>query len=246
MRYLILSDIHSNWEALRAVLADATGRYDEVLCLGDLVGYGADPNPVVEWARNNVTAIVRGNHDKVAAGSEGLEWFNQVAQKGALWTRDELSEANLEYIRSLPEGPIEVDEFQIVHGTPLDEDAYLVGPNDAAQLSGYLDTPVTFFGHTHLQGGFQLHRNGMRQIDPLLLEESGADLELAADMYHLINPGSVGQPRDHDPRAAYAIYTPSERLLTYRRAEYDVIAAQQKILDAGLPEMLAERLAFGR
>jgi predicted phosphodiesterase len=122
VRYLILSDIHSNWEALEAVLADAGGSFDEALCCGDLVGYGADPNRVVEWVRSNVRIVVRGNHDKGCAGLEDLDWFNPIARSAAQWTAAVLAPENLEYLRNLPKGPIPLDSFQILHGSPLDED----------------------------------------------------------------------------------------------------------------------------
>jgi len=245
VRYLILSDIHSNWEALEAVLRDAKGKFDEILCLGDIVGYGADANAVVEWTRANVKKIIRGNHDRVAVEPKDMEWFNPVARQGAIWTRDALTEENLAYVGSLPKGPLVLGDFQISHGSPLDEDEYVVSPSEAGQFWGYLDTPVTFFGHTHVQGGFRLHRNGVRGIGSVGASESGCEVELEEDCFHLVNPGSVGQPRDGDPRAAYAIYTPKEGLLNFRRVAYDVETAQRKILEAGLPPVLADRLSIG-
>lgn len=245
MRYLILSDIHANREALEAVLTDAEGSYDEVLCCGDIVGYAADPNAAVDWVRAHVRLTVRGNHDKAAADSEGLEWFNAAARSATLWTQRELTPENLEYLRGLPRGPMRADGFQLVHGSPLDEDAYLVHPGDAAQLYGYLEVPETFFGHTHLQGGFIISQAGARGINPPLPMENQVELPLPDNAAVLINPGSVGQPRDHDPRAAYAFYDPDERLVVYKRVVYDIETAQRKIAAAGLPERLALRLAAG-
>jgi len=245
VRYLIVSDIHSNWEALQSVLKDAGGDYDEILCLGDIVGYGADPNAVVEWARANVKAIVRGNHDKAATEPADMAWFNPVARQGALWTMKALSEESRGYIQSLPMGPLAIGDFQIAHGSPLDEDDYIVSPSEAGQLRGYLDIAITFFGHTHVQGGFRLHHNGVRRVDSVPPSEAGSELALADDSLHLINPGSVGQPRDGDQRAAYAIYAPDDAIVNYRRVSYDIEAAQRKIIEAGLPEVLAERLSFG-
>jgi predicted phosphodiesterase len=120
VRYLILSDIHANWEALETVLDRATGKYDEVLCCGDLIGYGADPNAVCDWCRAHVKVVVRGNHDKASVGLEDLEWFNPVAKAAALWTQAALTPENAEYVRNLPQGPITMDGFQIIHGSPLD------------------------------------------------------------------------------------------------------------------------------
>lgn len=245
MRYLILSDIHGNRQALEAVLEHAKGGYDSMLCCGDLVGYGAEPNEVVDWARAHLNACIRGNHDKACAGLEDLEWFNPTARAAALWTGQQLSPENLEYLRGLPRGPMEVDSFQILHGSPLDEDDYLVSAFSVSQLRNYLDRPVSMFGHTHLQGGFLVHRNGVRRLARPSGSAETEVLELDPDSSYLINPGSVGQPRDGDPRAAYAIYDPAQRVVEYRRVPYDVQKAQEKILKAGLPEGLAERLELG-
>jgi len=150
VRYLILSDIHANWEGLQAVLEHARGKYDQVLCCGDLIGYGADPNPVTEWVRAHVITVVRGNHDKAAAGLDDLEWFNPVARAAAVWTQQELTADNADYIRNLPKGPLMLDGFEVVHGSPLDEDEYMLAAADAGLAFGYLDTALTFFGHTHV------------------------------------------------------------------------------------------------
>jgi predicted phosphodiesterase len=245
VRYLILSDIHANWEALGAVLASAESLYDRVVCCGDLVGYGADPDAVVEWVRANVSGIVRGNHDKACAGLEDLEWFNPVARLSALWTQAATQPGNIDFLRGLAQGPERVNGFQILHGSPLDEDEYVVSEQDVAQVAPYLDCNVSFFGHTHLQGAFLCHRNGVKRAVMAAMDSGPEVLELENDVNYLINPGSVGQPRDGDRRAAYAIYEPAARLVSLCRAEYDVASAQKKILDAGLPELLALRLSSG-
>ena len=245
MRYLILSDLHGNLEALQAVLAHAGSEYDRILCCGDLVGYGADPDAVTEWVRSSVAAIVRGNHDKACAGLEDLEWFNPVARVSAVWTQKVMKRENLDYLRELAKGPEQVDGFEILHGSPVDEDEYLVTGVDAAQVAPYLDSSLGFFGHTHLQGGFLFHRNGVKRLRSTGPHSDSEALELEPDVRYLINPGSVGQPRDGDWRAAYAVYEPEARLVTFRRTEYDVASAQKKILAAGLPDMLALRLAVG-
>jgi predicted phosphodiesterase len=245
VRYLILSDIHANWEALEAVLARAQSSYDRIVCCGDVVGYGADPDAVTEWVRHNVANIVRGNHDKACAGLEDLEWFNAIARTSALWTQEIMKPDNIGYLRDLAKGPERVNGFQIVHGSPLDEDEYVVSEQDVAQVAPYLDSSVSFFGHTHLQCGFLCHRNGVRRLRGVDMELDAEVLDLEADASYLINPGSVGQPRDGDPRAAYAIYQPDVRIVTLCRAEYDVASAQRKILEAGLPELLALRLEAG-
>lgn len=245
MRYLILSDIHANLEALEAVLEAARGSYDHILCLGDIVGYGADPNAVTDWVRGHVTAIVRGNHDRACVGSDDLEWFNPAARYSALWTQALLTPENAAYLRVLPAGPMWVERFQVAHGSPLNEDEYLVNVNDAQQLDGYLEAPVCFFGHTHLQGGFVFHRLTVRRLDPPERHEDSLTVQLDPDAGYLINPGAVGQPRDGDPRAAFVLWTPSDRTVSWRRVTYDVDQAQSKIRAAGLPEVLASRLAIG-
>ncbi len=238
MPYLILGDIHGNLEALHAVLDGAKGRYDRILCLGDLVGYGADPNAVVEWARDNVAAIVRGNHDKDCSTEDSLEHYRAVAAASAVWTRAQLTPENRDYLRSLPRGPLRYEALDLVHGSPGDEDEYLINESDAAREWPHLQTQATFFGHTHLQGGFFITRRGARWL--------GADtFQLEPDYMYLINPGSVGQPRDGDPRAAYVVWHPENRLVEYFRVEYDIASAASKIRGAGLPESLAARLTLG-
>jgi len=244
MPYLILSDIHANLEAHQAVLEDARGKYDHILCLGDLVGYGADPNAIVEWARENVAAIIRGNHDRVSAESnaaafESMEDFNPAAQASTLWTRDALLAENREYLERLPRGPLPYAGVDLIHGSPLDEDEYVVTASDAAPLLPHLGSPLTFFGHTHRQGGFEMAR---RLVAPLSLERR---LSIDPNYFYLVNPGSVGQPRDGDPRAAYALYSPEERAVEFRRVAYDVDRAAEKIRAAGLPDFLAARLHEG-
>jgi predicted phosphodiesterase len=246
VRYLIISDLHGNHQALRAVLEQAEGRYDRILCCGDIVGYGADPNAVTDWTRSNVAAVVRGNHDKACTGSEDLEWFNPVARISALWTHHVLRRDNFDYLSHLPKGPVIVDGFQILHGSPVDEDEYLVSVADARQVTSYLERSVSFFGHTHLQGGFIFSRGGgVRAIEQVPQDESESSVEIRPDDYYLINPGSVGQPRDEDPRAAYALYMPEEHHVLLGRVFYDIAGAQSKIREAGLPDVLARRLAIG-
>jgi predicted phosphodiesterase len=246
VRFLILSDIHSNWEALEASLNSAAGQFDSIVCCGDLIGYGPDPNRVVEWVRDKVAFVIRGNHDKATLGPEVLEWFNPVARSAAIWTLKELTPENFEYVKLLPKGPLAVDSYQIVHGSPLDEDEYLIGAAEVGQAFQYLDIDLTFFGHTHVQGGFARTRRRLRALEGPGLDEEAAVLDLSPDDVYLINPGAIGQPRDGDPRAAYILYDPEERCVVYRRAEYDIAAVQAKIRRAGLPSLLAERLAVGQ
>jgi predicted phosphodiesterase len=242
---LIVSDIHANWEALQAVLDSCAGDYDDILCCGDLIGYGADPNPVIDWARNHVRVIVRGNHDKASVGLEDLEWFNPIAKAAAMWTQRELTPENADFIRLLPKGPIAVEGFHVLHGSPLDEDEYVVGASDALQALSYVEARLSFFGHTHLQGGFAFRDSTLRILSkPDALER--VDMTLQPDTIYMVNPGSVGQPRDGDPRSAFVLYDSGNNRLTYRRLRYDVQTAQTKIRNAGLPTVLAERLLLGR
>lgn len=239
MPYLILSDLHANQEALDAVLEDARGRYDRILCLGDLVGYGADPNAIAEWARNRTAAAIRGNHDKACVGLDPIEGYNPAARASAIWTSASLSPENRDYLTMLPRGPLRYEGFDLVHGSPLDEDDYLLVLEDVAQIHGYLETPLSFFGHTHVQGGFLVARGGVKRIDPRRV------LDLEPRHFYLVNPGSVGQPRDGDPRAAYALYSQEERAVEFRRVSYDIGRAAAKIRAAGLPDSLAARLLEG-
>jgi len=181
---------------------------------------------------------VRGNHDKACAGLEDLEWFNPAARASALWTQTMADPRNLAYLRRLARGPESLHGFQIIHGSPVDEDEYVLTERDVSDVAPYLDAAVTFFGHTHVQIGFLCHRNGVKT----LLRET---IELENDVQYLINPGSVGQPRDGDPRAAYVLYDTDQRTVLFQRARYDVESAQKKIVRAGLPDLLARRLATG-
>jgi predicted phosphodiesterase len=247
-RYLVISDIHSNLEALNAVLqASSKQKCDGVLVLGDLVGYGADPNAVVKRISElKPLATVRGNHDKVAAGLVEAEDFNPMARSAVDWTRRALKPDALEYLRGLPAGPTVVDEqLEICHGSPLDEDLYVVADLDAIRSIGAARRPLCLFGHTHVAMCAKLDAERRLEIEaPQGHPEFETDLEPSAR--YLINPGSVGQPRDGDSRAAYAIADLDRNVVTLYRVAYPIEAAQKKILDAGLPPMLAYRLGMGR
>jgi predicted phosphodiesterase len=247
VRYLILSDIHANMEALEAVLAAMPpGSWDRLVVLGDLVGYGASPNDVIDRIRAlNPTAVIRGNHDKASCGIDDGSNFNHVARVAAQWTGDMLTPENREYLRTLPAGPISIDDrVEICHGSPYDEDHYIFDAEDARRALEAGDRQVCLFGHTHLPLVF-------RQTGTVydgFIPEGDADITLPLEdgVRYIINPGSVGQPRDGDPRAAFAVYDTDEPSLTLRRIPYPVDAAQRRILGAGLPASLANRLAVGR
>jgi predicted phosphodiesterase len=246
VRYLILSDLHGNWEALEAVTRDTAGRFDQVLCCGDLVGYGADPNRVVEWVRANCAAVVRGNHDRACTGQDDLEWFNPVARAAAVWTQGALTPGNAEYVRRLPRGPVLMDGFEVVHGSPFDEDEYVLAASEAGEAFGYLERRIAFFGHTHVQGGFIWNRSRVETAPRPSVRSEREVIEIDPACAYLVNPGSVGQPRDGDSRAAYALYDPGAGMLSLCRTAYDLETAQRRIREAGLPPILADRLLMGR
>jgi len=246
VRYLILSDIHANIEALDAAAGDARGAYDRIVCCGDLVGYGADPNAVCDWARSNLHLVIRGNHDRVCASRSGAELFNERAQAAASWTRAALSPENLAYICALPAGPARIEGASLAHGSPADEDEYVLSEWEVKRVAARLDRGVYFIGHSHLQGGFLSDWRGVRSLARPAPAERECIIALSPDHLYLINPGAVGQPRDSDPRAAYAIYDSDARTVALRRVAYDIPKAQNKIRQAGLPASLADRLAAGR
>lgn len=253
MRILVLSDVHSNLQALNAVL-DAAPACDAVWNLGDVVGYGANPNEAIERVRELSAVSVRGNHDKVCSGVESADGFNPIAAHAARWTRVTLSRANAEWLRNLPAGPVLPDglDASCSHGSPLDEDEYLMTMRDARSPLTQMATRINFFGHTHVQGGFATNEDEWFQLTPKY-HARGADeyeLPLRHNVRYLINPGSVGQPRDGDWRAAFAIYETDEaagaRRVMFHRVPYDVKQAQTNIRAAGLPDRLAARLKEGR
>jgi predicted phosphodiesterase len=231
VRYLIISDIHGNLEALDAVLtALPPERYDRVLVLGDLVGYGANPNEVIaRIIALQPAGIIRGNHDKVAAGLEDGESFNAVARNAVEWS-----------------GPMAIDELiEICHGAPFDEDAYVFDELDALRAIESAHRPVCIFGHTHVALAFQRTEDAIEYVAGPG-ESEGIRITLDSRHRYLINPGSVGQPRDGDPRAGAAIVDTAHRDAELHRIVYPVQETQRKIRLAGLPEVLARRLALGR
>jgi diadenosine tetraphosphatase ApaH/serine/threonine PP2A family protein phosphatase len=247
MRYLVLTDIHANLEALDVCLADAsTRKYDTTLVLGDLVGYGPDPNAVIDRVKAlEPAALVRGNHDKVACGLEQAEGFNTVAKSAAHWTLDMLTRPNLEWLAALPAGPTDVDDvIQICHGAPFDEDAYIFDELDAVRALKVSTRPLCLFGHTHYPVTFELSDDAFDMMGPAAAGEM--QIQMRNGSKYLVNPGSIGQPRDGDPRAAYAIADTTERRVELVRLKYPVEETQAKIVKAGLPEVLAQRLAVGR
>lgn len=245
MRYLIVSDVHANLEAFEAVLA-AAGAVDHVLALGDFIGYGADPNAIVERLRAlPAVTCIRGNHDKVGVGLDSVEGFNYLARHAIAWTATTLTAANRDWVAALPQGPVRVDDsVEICHGAPFDEDVYIFDDLDAMRALRASERPLCLFGHTHVPSAFRLAGQRSAVIGP----PRGPEFTIRLDgkSKYLINCGAVGQPRDGDPRAAFGILDTDAQILTVRRIDYDVAAAQGKIIAAGLPDVLAQRLAVGR
>ncbi len=243
MRVAILSDIHANREALEAVEARLDGlKVDRVFFLGDAVGYNADPDYCLERVKALASFSVRGNHDKTVSDPANLDWFNEVAREALVWTRRQLDARGLELLAELPRGPLPAGErWLLCHGTPADEDDYLTQARDAEKAFRFLQAnfpqvEVAFFGHTHV---------------PVIVAEKGRALppperfELRAGVRYLINPGSVGQPRDRVPLASFGVLDEGEGVYEHYRVPYPIEKTQGKILAAGLPRALADRLAGG-
>lgn len=242
MRVLVISDIHSNLTALEAVLADA-GHVDETWCLGDLVGYGPDPNGVIQRLREipNFTCIP-GNHDVAVLGQMADAVFNAEARKSLTWQKQHITPDNLEYLDGLSKEVIQRHGVSLAHGSPRDPVwEYILNTLSARLNFGSFATDFCFVGHTHLPCLFQLEL-AQDRISQYLFRD-GQNMQLAPRA--ILNPGSVGQPRDRDPRAAYGIFNPETLVWEPHRVLYDVAAVQERIRAAGLPEKHAARLADG-
>jgi diadenosine tetraphosphatase ApaH/serine/threonine PP2A family protein phosphatase len=240
MRFAILSDLHANLEASEAVLADArASACTHFVCLGDVVGYNANPHECVKLIQDLDCPTVKGNHDEQASLLEPSQGFNELAEHAINWTRENLTEADKEWLRDL-RLLRQVRDFTIVHAT-LDTPAqwgYVLNNLDAAASFTYQHTTVCFFGHTHFPVAYVRDGGVHRFRSDLLMIEPGKK--------YFINAGSVGQPRDGDWRAAYCIYDTEKNVVEQRRVKYDLDKAQKKILKAGLPRLLADRLGIGR
>lgn len=242
MRVLVISDIHANYTALEAVLNDA-GTVDEIWCLGDLVGYGPDPNAVVEEMRDlpNLTCIL-GNHDVAVIGRMPFEVFNGDARRALQYHEKVITADNLDYMRSLSSNPFIREEVTLSHGSPREPLwEYILNTVSARANFDHFQTPFCFVGHSHIQCFFKLHEGGER----VSLEQPAAGQPIKLNERMILNPGSVGQPRDRDPRAAYAIYETIEQVWTPRRVAYNVSEVQKRIRESGLPEKHALRLSDG-
>ena len=241
MRFAIFGDIHANLEALQAVLADAEANScTHYVCLGDIVGYNANPHECLEIVRNLGCPVVKGNHDEQASILEDLEGFNPLAEEAINWTREHLTEEDKEWLRDL-RMVRQVRDYTIVHAT-LDTPhkwGYVFNQLDAAASFNYQHTPLCFYGHTHAPRAYVLDGTSVRSL-------TFDKLRIEPQKKYFINVGSVGQPRDGDWHASYAIYHADKKYVELRRIEYDINTAQDKIVDAGLPQRLADRLALGK
>lgn len=241
MRYAIISDLHSNLDALEKVLEDIKKqKVDRHLCLGDIIGYGAQPKECLEVVRDLKCLTVAGNHDWAALGKTNIDYFNAYAKEATLWTREQLSDEEVQYIDALPLVEHLPEGFTLVHGTLYNPELfdYIQTSYDAYLSLQALEGRVCFLGHSHVPITFFQGE----MISYTLSQEISLDDGVKA----LVNVGSVGQPRDDNPKASYAIYDTEKRKIWIRRIPYDIEGAGKKIRDAGLPEVLAERLKFGR
>lgn len=238
--YAVISDIHGNLEGLEAVLADVPEEVERVYCLGDVIGYGANPNECCDVVRERDMPTITGNHDLAVIDLDtDLDWFNPVAAAAVLWTREHLTDENAEFLRSRPR-MMQTGEALFVHGSVRDPDEYIIDGVTAAEnlavlKSEYPNVRLCFFGHTHVKAVAPSPNGAAAETDAL---------DLGSDGPYLVNPGSVGQPRDGDTFASYVLVEGTN--VTYRFVEYDIERAQAKIREAGLPGTLADRLAVGR
>ena len=251
MRYAILSDIHSNLEALTAVLNALAGEpVDRLLCLGDVVGYGADPSACLECLQARDAVVVGGNHDLACVGKMDVNGFNDAARAAVLWTRGQLSIGDLDLLRRFPLTAT-VEPFTLAHGSLRHPQRfeYVLDAAQAADTLNTCRTLICLLGHTHLPCFIEYDRSRRRLVRMLTSPQPMADLayeQAPETTRYLVNPGSVGQPRDGDPRAGFAIVDTLQHRVSFHRTPYDIAAAQQKIRQAGLPEFLAARLEVGR
>ncbi len=239
MIYAIISDIHSNLEALKKVLEEIDKLAgNKTICLGDIVGYGANPNECVEIIKERNVESIMGNHDIVACGKKEPYDFNPVARAAVLWTRKALKFENREFLYNLSDVKL-VDDFLIVHGAISDPDLYIFSSYDARMEFKLMKKhSICFFGHTHVRTYYALINDDVRQLFDY-------ELKIEPNAKYLINPGSVGQPRDGDPRTSFLIYDSKEGYVKFIRLEYDISTAQKKIIEAGLDRRLADRLSLG-
>lgn len=244
MRILIVSDIHANFTAFESVLKDA-GSFDQVWCLGDIVGYGPEPNECVNRLREFDPICVAGNHDLAVIGKAALWDFTQDAQEVLFWTRQQMTTFNLDWLMTLPKAPLVTENnITLVHGSPRDPVwGYITDGEEAKNSLNLITTPICFMGHTHIPIIYRKPWDDYRMLEEW--PRVNSDLSLTLDQM-FINPGSVGQPRDEDPRAAYVMIDTDSMTFTFRRAQYDVAATQKLMRNYKFPNRLIRRLRFGQ
>lgn len=244
MRYAIISDIHSNLEALNTAL-DSLGSVDAIYCVGDVVGYGPNPNECSEIVRQKQAVTVLGNHDAAVIGKMSLDWFNPMAMEAVEWTRDQLTVENRLFLESLPL-VVRSDKFIIAHGSleVPERFFYTSSPWEAKPTFDSMNPfDLCFVGHTHI-AEYYVRKEGEQGADQIEMA-AGGTIALKPGFQYIINPGSIGQPRDEDPRAAFAIYDTDAQTIEIRRVEYPITVTQDKMRSAGLPEPLITRLEHG-
>jgi predicted phosphodiesterase len=241
MKYVVISDIHANLEAFAAVRkAIDEISPDKILCLGDLVGYGASPNECVEAAREISDAVVAGNHDFGAIGKTDIAYFNMYAREAIMWTADALKEDSFEFLSGRPLTDVTEDRLRIVHATPRDPERwnYIFSHEHALDEFDAFEEQICFIGHSHQPMIYEL-------MDSETLIVNNERVHVRDGRRYLVNVGSVGQPRDGNPKAAFCVYDLDQSEISIIRVEYDVEAAKKRIIDAGLPTVLANRLSWG-
>ncbi|MDQ7065204.1 MAG: metallophosphoesterase family protein [candidate division KSB1 bacterium] len=242
MRYGLISDIHGNLEALTVVIKELEKRnVDEVLCLGDIIGYGPDPEECVDLVKRYANVILAGNHDYAAMGILDISYFNPHARRAIEWTAGQISDETRKFLKERPLMMV-YDDFTIVHATPAEPEKwnYILSLEDAADNFAHFHNQVCFIGHSHVPVIIAKDKRGKISV------RKGQEIQLQDSEKYIINIGSVGQPRDLDPRAAFAIFDTETKHYELLRAAYDIQTTQQKILKKGLPYFLAERLAKGQ
>jgi diadenosine tetraphosphatase ApaH/serine/threonine PP2A family protein phosphatase len=241
VNYAVISDIHANLQALEAIREEiARISPDKVLCLGDIVGYGASPGQCIAMTRDLVTAVVAGNHDCGVTGQTDITYFNRYAREAILWTASEIGEAEMEYLRGLPMSHVDGDRLRLVHATPRDPARwnYIFTYQQAIEEFGAFTEHICFVGHSHQPCIFEM-------MDAETIIMNSDHVSIRDDRRYIINVGSVGQPRDGDPRACVCVFDDESGEVNIRRVAYDIEGAQKKIREAGLPPVLAKRLSWG-
>ena len=241
MKYIIISDIHGNLEAFRAVMETfPSGEGISFICLGDIIGYGANPNECIDKVKTLGAVSIIGNHEAAVLGKTDILYFNEYAAAAVLWTKDNLDKVGKDYIAKLPY--VHTDKkITASHGTlhSPEEFIYMVSASSAMHTFREMKTNICFVGHSHVPGTYVLR-------DGKVFEALSSKMKIEKGLKYIINAGSIGQPRDNDNRACYCIYDTEKEQVEFKRVEYDVKEARKKIIDAGLPEVLGERLLYGR